>query len=60
MYNINRTNGSDIDECLDSALNNCSSSRHERCHNTQGSFKCVCNESEGFELDELSGTCEGR
>lgn len=53
-----KSDGSDIDECLDSALNNCSSSRHEGCNNTQGGFNCVCNE--GFKSDELSGSCEGR
>ena len=45
---------SDINECSDPRLHNCSGD--QMCQNTMGGFRCSCRE--GFEFGSDSVTCE--
>ena len=46
---------SDIDECADATLNDCSEDKHQLCVNTNGSFYCNC--IEGFQWKAMA--CQG-
>ena len=48
------SSSSDINECDDSSLNNCS--ENANCTDTIGSYECTC--SEGYSGDGIS--CEGK
>ena len=47
------TDFSDVDECLDSALNDC----EDKCINIIGSYNCSCDD--GFILDIDGRSCNG-
>ena len=49
---------SDIDECANDTLNNCSASNHQICRNVIGSFDCDCDL--GYEVDMIDNTCQGQ
>ncbi|XP_059171008.1 uncharacterized protein LOC131952397 [Physella acuta] len=44
----------DVDECLDSSMFNCSADTE--CQNTYGSYECVCRH--GYTKNQTSGLCE--
>lgn len=45
----------DINECANSSMHNCSEEINEICEDNEGSYMCVC--KSGFEMDE--GVCKG-
>jgi hypothetical protein len=51
----------DIDECANNTLNNCSASNHQVCRNVLGSFHCDCDV--GYEagiFDNTMSSCQGQ
>lgn len=56
MFITSRVNNTDVDECLQAALNAmdlCEVDKNSECLNTEGSFICVC--VPGYE--KINNTC---
>lgn len=52
------SDNTDINECANETMNNCSASSHQVCRNVFGSFNCDC--EQGYEAGSLDNMCQGQ
>ena len=55
VHIIMKNTHTDVNECANSSMHNCSEAINEVCQDMEGSYECIC--KPGFEMDE--GVCKG-